>query len=111
MVYVIGEVLHAGGFAVTDGKAMSMLQALSLAGGLDKLAQPKRASLLRPTPGTTERVEIPVDVRKMMAGLAPDVPMLPGDILFIPNNTPRQAFLRGAEAAIQLGTGVVIWRR
>jgi len=111
MVYVIGEVQHAGGFPVTDGKAMSLLQALSLAGGLDKMAQPKRASVLRPTPGTAERVEIPVNVRKIMAGLAPDVPMLPGDVLFIPNNTPKQAFLRGAEAAIQLGTGVVIWRR
>ena len=111
MVYVIGEVQHAGGFPVTDGKAMSMLQALSLAGGLEKTAQPKHASLLRPLPGSADRNEIPVDLREIMAGRAPDVPMVPGDILLVPNNTPKQALLRGAEAAIQLGTGVVIWRR
>lgn len=111
MVYVIGEVQHAGGFVLTDGKAISLLQALSLAGGLAKVAQPKRASLLRPTPDSTKRTEIPVDLTKIMAARAPDVPMLPGDILFVPNNTPKQAFLRGAEAAIQLGTGVVIWHR
>ena len=111
MVYVIGEVQRAGGFVLTDGKAISLLQALSLAGGLAKVAQPKRASLLRPSPESTKRTEIPVDLTKIMAAKAPDVPMLPGDILFVPNNTPKQAFLRGAEAAIQLGTGIVIWRR
>jgi polysaccharide export outer membrane protein len=111
MVYVIGEVQHAGGFVLTDGKAISLLQALSLAGGLDKVAQPKRASLLRPSPESTTRTEIPVNLNKIMAGQAPDVPMLPGDILFVPNNTPKQAFLRGAEAAIQMGTGVVIWHK
>ena len=111
MVYVIGEVQRAGGFVLTDGKAISLLQALSLAGGLGKVAQPKRASLLRPSPENTKRAEIPVDLNKIMAGQAPDVPMLPGDILFVPNNTPKQAFLRGAEAAIQLGTGMAIWRR
>jgi polysaccharide export outer membrane protein len=111
MVYVIGEVQRAGGFVLTDGKAISLLQALSLAGGLDKVAQPRHASLLRPSPESTKRTEIPVDLTKIIAGNAPDVPMLPGDILFVPNNTPKQAFLRGAEAAIQLGTGIVIWHR
>jgi len=111
MVYVIGEVQRAGGFVLTDGKAISLLQALALAGGLDKMAQPKRAGLLRPSPESTQRTEIPVDLTKIMAGHAPDVPMLPGDILFVPNNTPKQAFLRGAEAIIQMGTGVVIWHR
>ncbi|HXB70780.1 MAG TPA: polysaccharide biosynthesis/export family protein [Candidatus Acidoferrales bacterium] len=111
MVYVIGEVQRPGGFVLTDGKAISLLQALSLAGGLDKVAQPKRASLLRPTPGSTTRTEIPVDLSKIMAAHASDVAMLPGDILFVPNNAPKQAFLRGAEAAIQMGTGVVIWHK
>jgi polysaccharide biosynthesis/export protein len=111
MVYVIGEVQRAGGFVLTDGKAISLLQALSLAGGLNKVAQPKRASLLRPTSDSTKRTEVPIDLNKILAGSAPDVPMLPGDILFVPNNTPKQAFLRGAEAAIQMGTGLVIWRR
>jgi polysaccharide export outer membrane protein len=111
MVYVIGEVQRAGGFVLTDGKAISLLQALSLAGGLGKVAQPKHASLLRPSPESTKRTEVPVNLTKIIAGQAPDVSMFPGDILFVPNNTPKQAFLRGAEAAIQLGTGVVIWHR
>jgi hypothetical protein len=33
------------------------------------------------------------------------------DILFIPNSQPKRAAARAAEAAIQLGTGIVIWRR
>jgi polysaccharide biosynthesis/export protein len=111
MVYVVGQVHKAGGFVLTDGKSISLLQALSLAGGLDQTASAKNATLLRPTPGAKERAQIPVDLSRILSGRAPDVPMLPGDVLFVPNSAPKRALLRGVEAAIQAGTGVVIWRR
>jgi hypothetical protein len=37
--------------------------------------------------------------------------MEPEDILVVPNSAPRSAALRGAEAALQVATGVIIWRR
>ncbi len=37
--------------------------------------------------------------------------MLANDILFIPNSAAKSATLRGVEAAIQVATGVVVWRR
>jgi protein involved in polysaccharide export with SLBB domain len=44
-VYVIGEVLKAGGFLFTEDEHITVLQALSMAGGLDRMAQPQNARL------------------------------------------------------------------
>jgi len=37
--------------------------------------------------------------------------MRPYDILVVPINGPKKAAMRATEAAIQMATGVVIWRR
>jgi polysaccharide export outer membrane protein len=111
LVYVIGEVLKGGGFPLTDGTDVSALQALSMAGGLDRMARPQSARILRRITGASERIEIAVDLRKMLDGKASDVRMQPEDILFVPNNVPKRAALRAVEAAVQMGTGIVIWRR
>lgn len=111
MVYVIGDVQKAGGFALADHERMTVLQALSLAGGLDRTAAPKRARILRAGAQGRDREEIPVDVQRILEGHASDFQMRADDILFIPNSTSKRAAVRAAEAAIQIGTGVVIWRR
>jgi polysaccharide export outer membrane protein len=109
-VYVIGEVLKAGGFLLNDSEQVTVLQALSMAGGLDRMAQPKHARILRRIP-TASRTEIPVDLRKILDGRTEDVRMQAEDILFVPNSVPKRAAIRALEAAIQLGTGVAVYRR
>lgn len=110
-VYVIGSVQKPGSFLLNEHKASTVLQALSMAGGLETMAKPKDAKILRQEPGVTARKEIPVNVKDILIAKAPDVPLLPEDILFIPANGPKKAAARAAEAAIQMGTGVVIWGR
>ncbi len=111
VVYVIGQVQKPGGFILEDRKGMSILEALSKAGGIAGVAAPQHSRILRVRQGQSEREEIAVDVRRMLAGSVPDSVLLPNDILFVPTSTPKHAALRAVEAAIQLGTGVVIWRR
>jgi polysaccharide export outer membrane protein len=65
---------------------------------------------LRPKPGSSERIEIAVNLNQVLAGKLPDTQMKADDILFIPNNLPKAATLRALEASIQIGTGLVIWR-
>jgi polysaccharide export outer membrane protein len=110
LVYVIGAVKKAGGFTLGEHEQMSVLQALSLAEGLDHAASPKSARLLREDLPGKERREIPVDLKPIMTGSAPDVALRANDILFIPTSGTKLATMRGIEAAIQLGTGAVIWR-
>ncbi len=66
---------------------MTVLQALSLTGGCDESAAPRKAKLLRPS-GSGQRSEIPVDVKAILEGKTPDVTMYPEDILFIPSRGP-----------------------
>jgi polysaccharide export outer membrane protein len=111
LVYVVGQVMRSGGFVLNERESMSALQALSLAGGLDRAASPRNARVLRTKAGAAGRVEIAVNLKKILDGSAPDVPLQADDILFIPDSTPKKAGLRALEAAIQAGTGLVIWRR
>ncbi|MGI8744321.1 MAG: polysaccharide biosynthesis/export family protein [Bryobacteraceae bacterium] len=110
MVYVIGEVQKTGGYVLNDRENMSLLEALSLAGGVNRTASPQHARILRARSGS-EREEIPVDLNKIFEGKGSDIELRAQDILFIPSSMSKRASVRALEAAIQVGTGLVIWRR
>lgn len=111
MVYVIGEVRRSGGFVLGEHESMSVLQALSMAEGLERTADGRRAKVLRLTSDSDRRQEIAVDVKGILKGKSDDVLLQGGDILFVPGSTGKRAALRAVEAAIQTGTGLAIWRR
>lgn len=110
MIYVIGEVLKTGGYVLNDRENMSLLEALSLAGGVNRTASPSHARILRAKSGS-QREEIPVDLKKIFEGKGKDFELRAQDILFVPSSESKRASLRALEAAIQVGTGLVIWRR
>ncbi len=109
-VYVIGEVRKPGEVALRGNATISVLQALSSAEGFGLTPAPQAAKIVRSVPGTTERKEIPVDLKKVIAGKAEDIAMRPNDILVVPPSGPKKAAARAVEAAIQTATGIVIWR-
>ncbi len=111
LVYVIGDVRKPGGFTVAAHERLSLLQSLAMAEGLERTAAPKRARILRTEPDRTERKEIPVDIAGIMSGKRTDVYLQPNDVLFVPNNAARSVGMRTAEVALQLGTGILIYRR
>ncbi len=110
-VYVIGHVLKAGPLLYDQHERMTALQAVSAAGGMDNLAQPKHARILRLVPGQDARQEIEVNLDGVMTGQMPDVPMEVEDVLLVPNNKPKAIMLKSLEVAIQIGAGVIIWHR
>lgn len=111
MVYVVGDVSKPGGFVLRERETVSVLQAISLAGGLDRAAAPQNARILRPARGSDARTEIAVNLKTIMTGQTGDVPMQPDDILFVPSSAPKRAIGRVAEAAVQITTGLAIYRR
>ena len=111
LVYVVGAVHKSGGFVLNEKEKISVLQALSLAEGLDRASAPKDARILRPVAESESRQEIPVNLKEILAGKSGDISLLAYDILFVPASGAKTAFTRGLEAAIQIGTGVVIYRR
>ena len=84
MVYVIGEVHRSGGFVLGEHQSISVLQALSLAEGLNTGADPRHAKILRLKADADQREELKVDVKDALNGKQPDFPLQGEDILFIP---------------------------
>ncbi len=110
MVYVIGEVKRSGGFVLGEHQSISVLQALSLAEGLNGTADARHARILRLKRDADQREELSVDVKDVLNGKKADIALRGDDILFIPGSTGKKAALRAIEAAIQTGTGMAIWR-
>lgn len=83
MVYVAGEVARSGSFQIGERDSISVMQAVTMAGGLTHDALPDQARILRPV-GDTRRTEIALDVQRIFAGLDEDRPLLPNDVLYVP---------------------------
>ncbi len=111
IVYVVGEVKRPGGFVLRNNENISALQALALAEGLTPTSAKSRARIIRTDGGTGKRSEIALDLGKIIAGKVPDPLLVPKDIVFVPNSAGRTALYRGADAAISIVSGVVVFRR
>jgi polysaccharide biosynthesis/export protein len=109
LVYVIGAVNRPGGFILNERKSMSVLQALSLAGGLSKEAAAKKSRILRSN-GTSKPLEVPLNVKDILAGKSNDLGLQGSDILFVPDNTVKTIGGKIAEAALQAAIGAAIYR-
>lgn len=109
LVYVIGAVNKPGGFILNERKSMSVLQALSLAGGLSKEAAAKSSRILRAN-GTNKPQEVPLNVKEILKGKNDDVSLRGSDILFVPDSTAKVVMGKVAEAALQAATGAAVYR-
>jgi len=109
VVYVIGEVAKPGSYPLSDREQYSVLQALSLAGGLTGTASPQHAKILRPLNGGAQRQEIAVDLRRLLEGHGNEANLQADDILFVPTNGPKKAGAKAVDAALQAVIAVA-WR-
>ncbi|HEX4487532.1 MAG TPA: polysaccharide biosynthesis/export family protein [Terriglobales bacterium] len=109
VVYVVGDVGKPGGFLIETNDHLTVLQAIALAQGTNKTAALNRARLIRKT--STERLELPMPLKKILSSQAEDPMLLDGDILFVPSSQEKNFAYRSMEAAIQMATGVVMYGR
>ena len=70
---------------------------LSLAGGLTTTAALSKAQILRSVPGSPDHTQIPLNLKRIMGGKAPDITLQANDILFVPNSAVKTITYRGAE--------------
>jgi polysaccharide export outer membrane protein len=108
VVYVVGDVGKPGGFLIEGNDRLTVMQALALSAGPNHSASPEKSRIFRKT--TTGRMEFPVPIKQIVAGKAIDPMLEDGDILYIPYSASKAALARGAEAAIALTTGLIIYK-
>jgi polysaccharide export outer membrane protein len=81
-VFVFGEVQKPGTFSFQDG--MSVVQAVTLAGGFTRTAAQNSTSVTRRVKG--QEVKVKVNVQDIALGKAPNFTLEPGDIVFVPES-------------------------
>jgi len=81
-VFVVGEVLRAGAFPLIPG--MTVLQALSSAGGFTTFADVKKIHVMRLHDG--KHIELPFNYRDVLKGDNPEqnIKLEPGDTVVVP---------------------------
>jgi polysaccharide export outer membrane protein len=92
-VYVNGEVTKPSAIQLGEQPSISVLQALTEAGGLTPSASRGIVRVLRPILGTSRRAEIDIDLRRVYSGQDNDFPLLPNDVLYVPRDNARAILL------------------
>lgn len=81
-VYVSGAVQDPGAVEFSDGEGITVLQAITAAGGPNERTKLSKVSVLRPNPdGSQEKIK--VDVKKIQRGKAPDLPLRNNDVVVV----------------------------
>ena len=109
VVYVVGDVARPGGFVMENNESLTVMQSIALAQGTNSSAALNSAKLIRKTPNALQ--EIPVPLKRVLEGKAPDITMQGEDVLFVPASAGKNVVRRSAEAVLQIATGVAVYRR
>ena len=104
IVYVLGEVNKPGGYVLGSGGGVTVLRVVAAAGGPTRNASLGGAKMLRRIPSGLQEVRVPL--KKIISAKAPDVPLEPEDILFVPNSKVKEMLNAGA-LATTLGTAAL----
>jgi polysaccharide biosynthesis/export protein len=87
MIYIGGEVNKVGSLELGERDSLSVIQAISMSGGLARDADPEKARILRPVLNSSKRAEIPVNIKLILVGKSNDYPLMPNDLLYVPRST------------------------
>lgn len=107
VVYVVGDVIRPGGFTMEPAQPMTVLQAVSLAWGPTQSAVLNKVLLIHEEDGS--RAVTKINLKRMLHGLDPDLPIAARDILFVPDSAAKNLWNRSLESVVQSAAGVSIY--
>ena len=110
MIYVVGDVEHGGAFTLGGRQKLSVLRALSLAGGLGRTAKPDKARIIRASTGEVKPQEIAVNVKQIFNGKAKDIELLPQDVLVIPTSSRKVFTTYSVPSVVSAAAYAAIYR-
>ena len=89
IVYVMGEVNKPGGYVLDDGsnsenssQRLTVMRVIALASGPGQGASLNKSRIIRRTANGIQ--ELPISLKQIMAGKAPDPPLQAEDIVYVP---------------------------
>jgi polysaccharide biosynthesis/export protein len=106
LIFVLGDVIRPGGFLMDNGR-ITILQALSLAGGFSKTASMHHVRLIRKN--GNDYAEVAVPLKKLMHDGGGDMPLQAEDILYIPSSTTKSLLYRTVPGVVSSASSAVIY--
>ncbi|MGB0033841.1 MAG: polysaccharide biosynthesis/export family protein, partial [Candidatus Acidiferrales bacterium] len=112
IIYVAGAgIAQPGGYVLQEhGEQITVLKAVALAHGLTGFSKADDAVVMRTNPVTGQKDQIPVHIKQIANHKTDDIALKSNDILYVPDSAGRRVLARGAEAAVAITTGLVIYR-
>jgi polysaccharide export outer membrane protein len=105
--YVVGEVLQPSSFVMENKTEYTALRAIAMAHGATKFARLSQATIVRRNGDSVQ--QIPVALDKIAQSKAPDVKLLPEDIVYVPTNKGKVVAVQAAQVAVAVATSAAIW--
>lgn len=85
-VYVLGQVKKPSSIAITPEKTMTLLEAITSAGGFTDVAAISKVKILRMENGEKKSIEVDVSQITKEGNKQYDVPLKPADVVFVPQS-------------------------
>ncbi len=112
-IFVTGNVRLPGAYPIQETAETTLLKALALSQGVLPFTA-KTAYIYRRVSANGARTEIPVPLKQIMDRKSPDIPVLPDDILYIPDNSKRRLTATVLDRIAGFGasttSGVLVYR-
>jgi len=83
-IFILGQVHHPASYPLPMDKRLTVVEAISQAGGFTELAALDRTCVIRIRDGLTERITVKVSDITHHGDRMKDIPVLPNDIIFVP---------------------------
>ncbi len=102
-VFVVGNVRKPGAFPTGEDAGTTVLKAVALAEGLMPYASRQAVIYRREAAGSVN--EIPIELSRIMGRKTADAPLLPNDVLYIPEAKGRRVGWATVERLLLFGSG------
>lgn len=105
VVYILGDVGQPGAYMIDNNAPISLMQAISLAGGWKQNASLSGVRLIRRVPGGHK--ELKIDLKHVLRGKQANIRMKNEDILYIPSSVGKTLMYQGIASAFSAAQSLV----
>ena len=85
-VYVLGQVKKPASIEIPPEKPLTVLEAITSAGGFTDVAAVSKVRILRMQNGKQKTLDVDVTQITKQGNKAMDLPLMPGDVIFVPQS-------------------------
>jgi polysaccharide export outer membrane protein len=106
IVYILGDVNRPGGYAMSDNASrLSILEAVSMAGGVAKTAKLGHVRLIR----KANHSDTELSMGEIQKGKQPDIAMEAGDIVYVPFSYTKNLVIGGSAGITAAASAAAIY--